>query len=111
MSEERDFYQEHLQMLADQRARTTRAASVGTIREATQGSSGQTGGYYSPAAEIAAKRIASSKPKDILEVLAETPRLNATNNSRHQDAATLALQESYRIERQLEAEKAAGAKL
>jgi hypothetical protein len=66
--------------------------------------------HYSFAEELAAKRIERSKPKDILEVLAD-PRLQAENHSRHQDAATSALQESWRIEKQLAAEKAAGAKL
>jgi hypothetical protein len=109
MSEERDFNKEHLQMLADNRARVTRAAKTGTIREATnlQGTSA----YYSPAAELAAKRLERAKPKDILEVLAENPSLQAENHSRHQDAATDALRESWRIEKQLAAEKAAGAKL
>jgi hypothetical protein len=109
MPEERDFYKEHMQQLANVRAKTTRAASVGTIRESTnfQGTSK----YYSPAEELAAKRIERDKPKDILEVLAADSRLQAENHSRHQDAATIALQESWRIEKQLAAEKAAGAKL
>jgi hypothetical protein len=108
MPEERDFNKEHLQMLANVRAKTTRAASVGTIREVSNLHGTST--YYSPAAKLAAERIEREKPKDILDVLAANPRLNATNNSRHQDEDTRARQESYRIERQLEAEKAAGAK-
>jgi hypothetical protein len=109
MSDERDFNREHLQMLADNRARVTRAATKGTIRETTNLHG--TSEYYSPGAELAAKRIEQAKPKDILEVLAENPSLNAENHSRHQDAATSALRESWRIEKQLAAEKAAGAKL
>ena len=100
---------EHLQNLANVRARVTRAATTGTIREATNFHGVST--YYSPAAEIAAKRIERDKPKDILEVLAENPRLNAENHSRHQDESDRAIREKYRIERQLEAERAAGAKL
>jgi hypothetical protein len=109
MSDERDFNREHLQMLADNRAKVTRAASVGTIREVTNMHG--TSQYYSPAAEIAAKRIERDKPKDILEVLAADSRLQAENHARHQDAATNALRESWRIEKQLAAAKAAGAKL
>jgi hypothetical protein len=96
-------------MLADNRARVTRAAKTGTIREVSNIHG--TSAYYSPASELAAKRIERDRPKDILEVLAADSRLQAENHSRHQDAATDALRESWRIEKQLAAEKAAGAKL
>jgi hypothetical protein len=109
MSDERDLNREHLQMLADNRARVTRAAKTGTIREVTNIHG--TSAYYSPAAELAAKRIERSKPKDILEVLAENPSLQAENHNRHQEESDRAIRESYRIERQLEAERAAGEKL
>jgi hypothetical protein len=95
--------------IADNAAKVRRAASTGTIREAKNFHG--TSEYYSPGAELAAQRIERAKPKDILEVLAADPRLQAENHNRHQEESTRALQESYRIERQLEAERAAGAKL
>jgi len=83
-----------------------RAAEVGTVRHAS-GSYGVSR-YYSEAERLNAERIEREKPKDILEILAENPNLNATDNNRHQREENRRNYESWQIEQQMLKEREAG---
>jgi hypothetical protein len=105
MSDEQ-VLQEHLQFLADVNARARRAADKGTVRHGTSGYGVSL--YYSEAERYNAERIEREKPKDILEILAENPKLNATDNYRHQKEEYRQNHENWQIEKQMLAEREAG---
>jgi len=100
-------YQEYMQMLADNACRieTNGVIKTGTIRH-TSGSYGVSK-YYSEAERMNAERIERENPKDILEILAENPSLNATDNYRHQKEEYRRNHENWQIEKQMLAEREA----
>jgi hypothetical protein len=97
---------DHLQMSADNSARVRRAADKGTVRHARniEGVSR----YYSEAERMNAERIERNKPKDILEILAENPRLNAEDHGRHQRSEYEQNQQRWVAELQAERERLLG---
>ena len=106
MSDQKDYLQEELQRLANVNARTRRAAEVGTVRRAR--SIEGVSRYYSEAERMNAERIERNKPKDILEILAENPRLNAEDNGRHQRSEYEQNQQRWVAEQQAERERLLG---
>jgi hypothetical protein len=106
MSDQKNYLQEELQRLADNANRVRRIPFAGTVRHGQSGYG--VSRYYSEAERANAERVEREKPKDILEILAENPKLNATDNYRHQKEEYRQNQENWQIEKQMLAEREAG---